>query len=649
MRRIPRIIARGAWTGGALFFLFALLEAVVLLAKRPEPWSIGLAARLFWSPAIYGVAGIGLGILAGFVAALFLGYRRRRVTSDSERSSVWALLLPAVLGFFWIYAANRLYPGHSRDTTALALDAVALAAALVLVLILWRRTVSRRASFRARAVWTVVLALVLWLPLYALSGAPSLEHTRISRPPEGTPRAPENSVSLLLIMIDTVRTDCLSCYGPTEFPTPALDAFASEGVLFEQAVTPEPLTRPAVCTMFTGFHPRSHGVDSNTKALGSEFVTLAECMREAGYGTAAFTAATVLSGNYGTAQGFDHYSEPSEPWWYLRSDSALRRLYLSLTSWASWWMEIPAVEVNRRAIDWLDRNGDRPFFAFVHYFDPHAPYEPPPEHDLASRAGLGRVPPPYDDEQIRFSPDFRMPADFLRRQWLRYRGEISYADESLGELLDYLELAGLSDRTVVAVVGDHGESFEHQAWFSHGTRLYDPQLHVPLILRGPGVPASARMTDQVRLIDLYPTLLSLVGRDAPAPVQGVDLLPRIAALRPEDGGTAGAAAGAGSGHLPAFCQTDLEDRRPLSSRVSYALRLPPWKYIVSPEMELIELYNLEDDPAETTDLAASEPAALARLAAALHEWQTSTVRLELAPEEMTPEALESLRALGYLQ
>lgn len=621
----------------------------MLFAKRPEPLSGAMAARIFWSPLVYGLAGLALGVVVGLVAAALLSCRTRRVTPDAERSSVWSLTLPAILGLFWVYAANRLYPGDSRAATALILDGAVLVASLVLTVVLWSRTVTRAAPFRERALLTAVLVVVIWLPLYALSGTPSLEQTRVAREDAGAPEAPDGSPNLILIMTDTFRTDCLSCYGPTEFDTPAIDRLASEGALFEQAVTPEPLTRPAVCTLFTGLHPRTHGVDSNTKRLGDDFVTLAETLRSGGYRTAAFTAATVLSGAYGTAQGFDYYSEPSEPWWYLRPDTALRRLYISLSSWRSWWIEIPATEVNRRAMAWLDANGDRPFFMFVHYFDAHAPYAPPAEFDLAAREGLDRVPRPYEDEQVRFSPGFEMPEDFLRQQWLRYRGEIAFVDSSLSEFLGHLRESGILDETVVALVGDHGESFEHHAWFSHGTRLYDTQVHVPMIIRGPGVPAGVRVTDQVRLLDVYPTLLSLVGGEVSGPVQGVDLSRRNGWPGARGVVSPAGAVAARAGDLPAFCQTDLGDRRPLSSRVSFALRLPPWKVIVSPEMGLTELYDVASDPGETLDVAPLNPATVVEMDAALESWKSETEALDLEPVEMTPEALESLRALGYLQ
>jgi choline-sulfatase len=620
--------------GALLFGAVALLEAAVLYAKRPEPWSLDLVGRFASGPVLYALVGVAAGLLAGLVAVPFLAGRPRTWSLAARRSAVWSLLLPAILALYWVYDANRLYPGGSRDRTALLLDGLTVLLAALLAWALWRRSVVRGLGRRGRIGWTVVILGTLWLPLYAASSAPALEHTRIATPPIGVP--PAKGPNVVFLMLDTVRADALSCYGGAEFPTPAIDRIAEDGVLFEQAVTPEPLTRPAVSSMFTGLYPRTHGVDTNTKALGPEFTTVAEAMRAAGYRTAAFTAASVLSAYYGTAQGFDYYSEPSEPWWYPRSDTALRSLYLSLTSLGHWWVEIPADEVTRRAIRWLGRNGDRPFFAFVHYFDAHAPYRPPRVYDFAAKEGLAHIPAPYEDENERFSPDFVMPEHYLRREWLRYLGEIAFVDENVGRLLDYLDASGLSGNTIVVLVADHGESFAHHAYFSHGTRLYDEQVRVPFLVRGPGIAGPRRIAGQVRLIDVCPTILTLAGVPLPGPVQGADLSPRITGS-PE------------GSDLVAFCQTDLEDKRPLSGRASHGVRLPPWKYIETPDMGVVELYRLDADSDESDNVAAGEPRVDAALAGALADWMATTTETEVAPSQLAPEAREALRALGYLQ
>jgi arylsulfatase A-like enzyme len=289
-----------------------------------------------------------------------------------------------------------------------------------------------------------------------------------------------------------------------------------------------------------------------------------------------------------------------------------------------------------RAVSWISNNLSRPFFAYVHYFDPHWPYEPPPEYDLAALAGLADVPVPYQDPQDRFRADFEMPPAFLRREWLRYQGEISYTDAQVGRLLAELERLELLKNTLLLVVSDHGEGFEHKFYFAHGNRLYDQLVSVALMVHHPDA-RPARLKGQVRLIDVCPTILSLCGVPPASPMQGVDLSVRV--LSPD----------APAEDLPAFCQTDFENPKPLSSRVSVGLRLPPWKYIDSPEIGLEELYDLGGDPLETRNLAESLPEVGRRLSLLVEQWLASTESRDVAPAELSPERLEALRALGYLQ
>lgn len=378
-------------------------------------------------------------------------------------------------------------------------------------------------------------------------------------------------------------------------------------------------------------------MDTNAKALGDEFTSLPEVLRSHGYTTAGFTAASVLSGYFGTAQGFDYYAESPRPWFLLREDCAVFRFHKLFRSWPELVNGTRASVMNERVTTWLRGNRRRPFFAFVHYFDPHAPYWPPREYDFAAAEGIGGARAPSRDRRELLAPEFEMPSDFLRREWLRYQGEIACVDERIGELLGVLEEIGEAERTIVVLVADHGESFEHGVYFSHGVRVYDPEIHVPLLIKDPRDTRPRRLSGQVRLIDVYPTVLALLGLRSPVPHEGQDLTPRLA-------GDASA-----TGHLPAFCQTDLEERQPRLARASFGLRLPPWKYIDSPRIDLIELYDLEGDPAETVNVAEEHPEVLDEMAAALGSWMATTQRLDLPPDELPRDAIEALRALGYLQ
>jgi len=626
-------VQRGLTAGFLVLALSAALEWVVLYIKVPPPLSLSLVGDLFSNALIYGLIGAVVGSLAGLVAGL-LGWRGRHAP--------WALVMAGVLALYWVFAVNRLYPGSSREPVALALSGGAVLAAVVVGVVLlvrgrdWRRLVAP----------TVLVFLVLWLPLYVLSAEPAMERTRrgAARPEGAVARA--GAPNVILVMLDTTRADCLGCYGSTECPTPRLDALADQSALFEQCVSLQPLTRPMACTLLTGLHPRRHGVDTNTKSLDPGFETLAESFLRAGYGTAAFTAASVLSGYYGTAQGFELYSEPSEPWWYLRSDLAVRRLYISLTQWGNWWVEIAADEVTSRAGRWIRSRArdDRPFFAFVHYFDPHAPYAPPPAFDLAARDGVDGVPRPYEVESERFEDGFSMPEEYVRQEWRRYQGEIAFMDEQVGILLDVLEESDIAEETIVVVVGDHGESFEHGFYFAHEFRLYESLVHVPLMIRWPGRISPSRIAAQITLADIAPTVLGLAetpispeAQSAPE-ADGVDRAPLMVFDRVPTEMTEAV-----------YCQTNTDEGRPFYGWYSHAVRAYPWKYIDSPEVGLRELYDLQNDPEELTNLVDVERERAARMAALLGAWLGGTERFEVEPEELSPRRIEELKSLGYLQ
>lgn len=643
-------VGAAARDGALLFAALGLLEWAVLEFRAPVHSGWFLIRDLVWNVFLHSAGGALLGVIVGVFLSAFshLSDRRSsgtRVTALHRHHASWSVLLAGALGFYWVFAVNRLHPGDSRDPVALALSAAALLLAVVMFFVLLRIGRGGLGNL-GRVRLTALLLLILWLPLYVASARPAVEQTRSAGRTQGNAEIMDTGEcpNIILIMMDTTRSDCLGCYGSEECPTPNLDRLAREGVLFEQCIATEPLTRPMTSTLFTGLHPRTHGVDSNTKSLDESFLTLAESLRNRGYETAAFTAATVLSGFFGTDQGFDLYMEPTEPWWYLRVDFAVRRLYISLTSWGNWWVEVPADETTRRATRWIGRERERPFFAFVHYFDPHAPYTPPARHDLAALDGLEDLPVPYEYEAQRFEEGYEMPDDYLALQWRRYQGEITFVDEEIGKLLAFLDDERLTDETVVLLVGDHGEGFEHGFYFAHAYRLYEGLVHVPLIMRYPGAVAGQRIATQVRLSDVSPTLLSLAGVVPGPEIQGKSLLPL---MEPAAGSATGL--GAIACDRPAYCQTDCMDSRPFFGWLSFGIRMPPWKYIESPEVDLVELYNLDEDPLETENLAESRPDLVVEFGADLHAWMEDTEYRETEPEALSPERRESLRALGYLQ
>ncbi len=653
MERQPDAAQRGAGavltgtsTWAPVLAGFGLLESIVLSVKAPAPVSARFIVAFFWTPIVYAAIGAAIGALVGALLVLLQAAGKGKLTAARVRGSMWAFAISLTLGLYWILAINWFYQGHSRRPSAIALDLAVAGLVVALAFFLRRRA---GAGMSSRAIWrsSLLLVLFLWLPLYPFVARPIIEGgprpRRTPAPEQAAPQAlgREDSLNLLFIMMDTVRADCLGCYGSAEAETPNIDRLAEESVFFEQAITPEAITCPAVCTMFTGRHPRTHGVDTNSKSLGDGFVTLAEVLRGRGYETAAFIASPVLNAVSGADQGFALYREARAPWWHLRLDSAFRRAYASLTSWPRQLrrFEIRAGKMSELVVRWLRGRPAEPFFAFVHYFDAHSPYDPPAGFDFAARDGLAGVPIPYDHARERDVPGYVIPPDFLRQQWLRYLGEIAYVDENVGRLLRVVRELEIEDRTLVVLVADHGEGFDHGQYFSHGSRVYDSHVHVPLMIRDPRRPGDFRVESQVGLADLYPTVLSLLGASADADVQGEDFSSVVL-----DGPL-----GASLDHLPIVCQTDPGDTsRPLDW-TSLALRHPPWKYIESPSVGLVELYQLEEDPAEAVNVAAEFPELCREFASRLAEWEATTEKLEIAPTELSRNRREMLRTLGYLK
>jgi choline-sulfatase len=389
--------------------------------------------------------------------------------------------------------------------------------------------------------------------------------------PARPPAAPAVPPSVLLVTIDTLRADRLGAYGDAQARTPHLDALAREGLVFERAYAPAPLTLPSHATMLTGLLPPAHGVRGNGSfVLGPEPPTLAEAMRARGLATAAFVGAFPLAARFGLGRGFQHYDDRMEKAPGVHYEFAERR----------------APDVVAAARAWLAANPG-PCFVWVHLFDPHAPYDPPPAH---------RGPDPY-------------------------RGEIASADAALGELLSAWQARPAA--AYVAVTSDHGEAFGEHGEQSHSLFVYDVTLHVPLLLRGPDVPAR-REPGAVGLDDLAATLLARVPGGGPT-LPGRDLM--------------------GSAGPRALYAETLAPRLEFGWSDLRAWRDGRHKLVRAPRPEL---YDVQVDPGETRDLAASDPGRVARMAAALEE-ALARMGERTSGRAPDPEAAERLRALGYAQ
>ncbi len=434
--------------------------------------------------------------------------------------------------------------------------------------------------------------------------------------------------NVVLLVLDTVRADHVSCYGYERLTTPRLDALAADGVLFENCVAPAPWTVPSHGSIFTGLYPTSHGAHAEHLALSPAHVTLAEVLRDAGYETAGFSANLYLTPTLGYDQGFNTYDV--QP---VLTPGRVRVVR-------------DAGEMNALVLPWLENRGARkqPFFLFVNYMDAHAPYVPPAPYDA-----LYGDPTPFDSPFYRnldrlpyirgevemTSGDHQHIMDF-------YDSEITYLDYEVGRVLDKLKELGLLDHTLVIIVSDHGEFLGEHHLLDHRLCLYEEVLDVPLVLWYPaGLPQGQRVAGLVQLTDVMPTVLDLVGITSPVAMQGRDLLPLI---RGEDDPAAYNVA------LAEFFRDEshVRDLGPAYDRRLKSLRVGDWKYIWS-SAGTEELYDLAADPGESCNLVAQQPNRAAALRTQLNDWLSWLIPAPTpAPmPPLSPDQREQLRSLGY--
>ncbi len=396
---------------------------------------------------------------------------------------------------------------------------------------------------------------------------------------------PLRPLNVVLVTIDTLRADHLRCYGYREIETANVDRIAQNGVLFENAVAQTPLTPPSHASMFTGLYPTAHQVRGNGGfILRPSTTTLASILQQQGWDTAAFVSSASLTRVIGLGQGFavydDQMPKPGKGQDFIAD------------------AERPAGQTVDRALRWLDVQSGKPFFLWVHVFDPHLPYNPPA---------------PFRS-QYKDRP---------------YDGEVAYADRELGRLFDAVSRKSPPDKTLMAVLSDHGESLGDHGEYSHGVFVYDSTLRIAFIMSGPGIPSGLRVKQQARTVDLLPTVLELMGSRPPGSVHGVSLTPFFTGKK---------------------AATDASYTETLYPKINMgwaelrAIRTNRWKYILAPKPEL---YDLSNDPAEANNVIQSHAAEAQKLQAELatiagqgsEKVQTSTV------DQRT---LAQLRSLGYL-
>lgn len=446
------------------------------------------------------------------------------------------------------------------------------------------------------------------------------------------PPAKPGRANVLLVSIDSLRADHLHCYGYPRETSPRMDGLAEEGVRCEIAVAPTSWTLPTHVTLLTALPPEIHGVNHNNTRLKSEAVTLAEVLWQQGYSTAGFVSGPYLAASYGFAQGFDHYDDYS----LVKHSNLLSHRGVSSPG---------LYRVVRRWLErWDEAGSARPFFIFLHMWDVHYDYTPPPPYDTMFDPGYeGTVTAENFELGFQVHPDMD-PGD-LEHIIALYDGEIRFTDHYLGRVFDRLEQLGVYDDTIVVVTSDHGDEFFEHGNKGHDKTLYDESLLVPLIFRFPQeIPPGKVVREQVRIRDIAPTILSLAEIKAPA--EFGSSLP---------GGT--------------YAERDLgpvlaeEATSALVSRTAFgdlrgalaSLRTESYKLIRDlHEPAKVELYDLEADPGEQRDLlrrGVPPPAEGVALAQELEAWRQECQRSEKFSSEfvLSEEQIEQLRSLGYIR
>ena len=434
------------------------------------------------------------------------------------------------------------------------------------------------------------------------------------------PQAPPNAPNVLLIVIDTLRWDRVSCYGSKRKTTPNIDRWADGSVRFERAYSTAPWTIPSVASMFTGLTPSAHNVSRADRLLADELETLPEILRNAGYATAGVVSNQLIGTGQNFQQGFDLFLE----------SEAQGRDHVSTPG------------VTRQAIEQLERlaKGDQPFFLFVHYFDPHYKYNSHSEYGYAARS-CGRLDGTQKIGDLRSLASTMTTCEigFLRD---RYAEEIRYTDDGIGRLLARVETLGINKESLTILTADHGEEFLDHEWIDHISTLYEELIRAPLIIRLPGAPVPRVVNEPVSLLSLTPTILDLAGIS-----QGAESF-MARPLRPLLEGESSADSADIISEVD-YVPTVLQGRFVVPVHKKAIIR-KGFKLIRDDQTGKIELYDLSADPLEKRNLADTKPQLRDELTSSLDE-RLEAARdraVDIQERKVESREVESMRGLGYV-
>ncbi|MBD3385658.1 sulfatase-like hydrolase/transferase [candidate division KSB1 bacterium] len=485
-----KMFTLSAEDSAAIFSVFTMTWFFALLLSRDIEVNTTFSLVIF-----YGL----ITAMACLVCMLY--YRVSVKNQDSLKKIVplFLLFILAVTGLLVIWLIKY-------HISAQAIKLFILLAGLALSYILVKRFMSVK-----QRQWLSITTIVLTIVILAFSAAGILTADSFTVLPDTAKAGPQKIKHIILLTIDTLRADFVSCYNSDFTRTPNIDSIAEEGIRFENAMATSPWTLPSFASLFTGLSPDVHMTTKINHRLPDSLETIAEVMQEKGYVTATVGLNKVLTDHYGTLQGFQQrcfFPKSSRGESY--GANLLRHFFKKTFA-----EKATTTDLTDYTINWLKKHVDEDFFLWLHYYDPHLPYSPPKafQPTLKLEQNIGDV---LDEEERISIRSGTLVPDAVEREWIRqlYIGEIHYVDDNIGRLLATLDELGIYDDCLLVVLSDHGEEFwEHQG-FAHGHTLYQELLHIPLIIKLPGaLHAKNRVEQRVSLERVKPTLLDLCGID----------------------------------------------------------------------------------------------------------------------------------------
>jgi len=616
---------------GAFIGVLVLLAVFALLAYNIVRGNI---IDVVEGTVICILSGVGLAGLSVYVLGKGIIGKEKLIAGSI---SLLLSLLVLLYGGLWVNLSLLSGEAFSRPTSLLANIAFLLLVILLDVGLytLFRLILQRYAPRRTRQAGYVLLAVMVCAFItISFIGPFSFENT----PEAGASAASEMGAvadseklkakpNILWIVMDSVRADHFSCYGYHRNTTPNIDRVASEGILFENAVSAAPWTLPSHASMFTGMFPSKHGTDAHHQWLEDDFQTIAEVLRLRGYSTFGYSNNPCVDPGTNLSQGFDTFEVT--PGGRIAAGSKLADLLKVNFAWREaqnlLLMDDGARRTNELVKRWIAdaHQAETPFFVFINYMEPHDPYYPPKTYAmpyLGENISFATAMSVNQDEYAYITGQVQMSDEDFDILLALYDGEISYLDFRMGQLFDYLRELEILDDTVLIITSDHGELFGEHHLMEHQFCVYDTLLHVPLVIRYPGLlEAGLRVGEQVQLTDIFPTILDIVAIDQDSEeIQGYSL------LEEREGGGSFAI---GEYRPMAWLLDELKERDPQFDVSKYARRL---KTVRTEEFKYIwvsdghdELYNIQRDPEELNNLIETKPDKARELSALLKEWLNS--------------------------